>query len=641
MLNAVRIWILLSTLLVASGWVLSAFHQLNCAGYGVVLALAAGGLFAWMRKSGWRPRNNLAQLLQKFKRRFKRPAPLLFLMLALMVFTAGALYVSQNNDSCEYRIPRVWHWLAEGRWHWIHTLDFRMNVAGCNFEWLAAPLMLFTKHDRCLFLANWVSLMMMPGLIYSVFTRLQVRRHVAWWWMWFLPSGLCYVLQARSDVNDSFAVVYALASVDFALRAREKNRVSDLWLSLLAVALLTGAKQTDLPLALPWLIAVLPGWRLAKAYMPATLGICAVALLVSVVPLSYFNYEHTGNWMGFPKTSTFWKLESPSALWCLVGNAFCLPLQNLLPPYFPFFNHWNSGMEHFLQTSFGSHFRAFEAFGRLGRAASETNAGIGLWIVLLTGISVCTAKIYGGVRQPPANGGLKWLRWTPYVSLLIFMAKVDTYANARQMAPYYVFLFPAILVANGHSVLVRKKWWQWSGLMVMLLTAGMLVVARDRPLFPAESILVPLKEKHPQWKFLSKAWDSYACRLATDVQRNAFRDAIPAQEKVLGYATVRGEEEPGQWVPFGRRRVERVLPDDDPRDVQAKGIHYVLVDSSGLGLLQMTIGDWTNRFDGVLVGSLQYESSPGEFDQDYLVRLNAPGDEQTNGAGVSGPVPPH
>jgi len=222
-LNAVRIWILLSTLLVSSGWILSAFGELNGSGYGVVFALAAVAFIFWQRKNGWRPRKNPAQLLQKFKRRFRRPAPLLFLLLTVMTLIGAALYAPQNNDSNEYRIPRVWHWLAEGHWHWIRTLDFRMNAAGCDFEWLVTPLMLFSRHDRLLFLVNWMSFLMLPGLIYSVFTRWQVRPRVAWWWMWILPSGWCYVMQANSEINDSFAVIYALASVDFALRAREKN----------------------------------------------------------------------------------------------------------------------------------------------------------------------------------------------------------------------------------------------------------------------------------------------------------------------------------------------------------------------------------------------------------------------------------
>jgi hypothetical protein len=51
----------------------------------------------------------------------------------------------------------------------------------------------------------------------------------------------------------------------------------------------------------------------------------------------------------------------------------------------------------------------------------------------------------------------------------------------------------------------------------------------------------------------------------------------------------------------------------------------------------MTIGDWTNRFDGVLIDALQYEADPGTTSEDYLVRLNPPTD-RTVSPGFSRPV---
>lgn len=624
MLTLVRFWIGLSALLVASGWILSAVNQLNRAGYGIVLVLVVLGLVDWRQRGGRHPKKTAAQWFKKFRRRFQRCAPVLFLILALMSLLGGLWYVSINNDSNEYRLPRVWHWLAEGHWHWIHTLDFRMNAAGCNFEWLGAPLMLFSRYDHFLFLINWASYLMLPGLVFSVFIRLGVRSRVAWWWMWLLPSGFCYAMQAGSDVNDGLAAVYALASVDFALRARERNSRGDLWLSILAVALLTGVKQTDLPLALPWLVAVIPGWRLIKSRGPATLGICLLAVLISALPLAFLNYHYAGNWLGLPTASPFWKTQPGSPLWSVVGNAFCLPAQNLIPPYFPS-HRWNEAMAHFLQTPWGSHFRAFESFGFIaGRGASEFNAGIGLWIFILTALSAGVAGLGG--RSTRVNDHRAWLRWSPFLSLLVFMATVTTFENARQMAAYYVLLFPALLVSGRHEKLVRKRWWQWSGLMAMLLTAGMLIMARNRPLFPAENILSRLKEQYPQSHFLAALEDSYGSRLSIERGRNAFRETIPAQEPVLGYATVRGAQEAGQWLPFGHRRVERVLPDDSPASLQAKGIHFVLVDSDGLGLLNLTISDWTNRFGGAVVDSMEFKPTPGTTITNYLVRLNPPGE---------------
>ena len=56
--------------------------------------------------------------------------------------------------------------------------------------------------------------------MFSVFTRLGVRRRVAWSWMWLVPTGYCFLLQAGSIGNDLFGAPFALAAVDFALRAK-------------------------------------------------------------------------------------------------------------------------------------------------------------------------------------------------------------------------------------------------------------------------------------------------------------------------------------------------------------------------------------------------------------------------------------
>ena len=262
MLPLVRAWILLSTLLVSAGWVLSLCHQLNPVGYAVYFALAT---IAWRSRPKRQPgdwRGQLARTVRQFLRPGRRPIVWLYYVLALMSMLGGLLYVSTDGDGLAYRIPRVMHWLWQAQWCWIRTQDLRMNIAGNGFEWLCAPIILFTHTDRWVFLINAFSYLLLPGLIFSVFVRLGVRPRVAWWWMWLLPSGWCYVMQAGSCHNDSYAVIYALASVDLALRARERQNPTDWWLALLAAALATSVKQTDIPLVLLWLVAAWPGRRL-------------------------------------------------------------------------------------------------------------------------------------------------------------------------------------------------------------------------------------------------------------------------------------------------------------------------------------------------------------------------------------------
>src|SRR5205814_4382414 len=109
-------------------------------------------------------------------------------------------------------------------------------------------------------------------------------RRVAWQWMWIFPAGYSFLLQAGSAGNDTFPTVYALAAIHFALRAKKTGRASDLWLSALSAALLTGAKASNLPLLLPWAIAVLPLFGLLRQKFAGNVIIAVICLAISFLP---------------------------------------------------------------------------------------------------------------------------------------------------------------------------------------------------------------------------------------------------------------------------------------------------------------------------------------------------------------------
>jgi hypothetical protein len=633
-LNAVRIWILLSTLLVGSGWILSAFHELNRTGYGIVFALAAIAMILWQRKNQWRPQKTPAQLWRKFLKRFKHAAPLLFLTLVLLSLAAGALYAPSNGSSTQYRIPRVMHWLAAGHWYWLHMYDSRNNIAGCNFEWLFGPVILWTHTDRFLFLFNWLAFLLLPGLVYSVFTRLGVRPRVAWWWMWLLPSGWCFIVQAGSTVNDAFGTAYALAAVDFALRARENRRAGDAWLALLAAALVTGVKQTNLPLALPGLIVLWPVARVLLRRPLVSLAVAALAMLVSALPMIVMDWLHTGNWAGV--TANSWgKIELQSPFWGIVGNIFCLSAQNLKPPVFPFVNTWDAAMKHFLQTSLGAHFNGFESFGHLTFGTGEDSTALGAGISLLLLISLfaarrCrrTANAAGAARNP--DWTLRLLRWTPWLLLLVFMAKDGAYGNGRHLAPYYIFLFPSLLLSPGQSAVVRRRWWQILALLVMVVGVMVVVVSRDRPLFPSQTIIGWLQAKHPDSHFISHVALTYS--EVPDFERNRvlLRQILPAGERVLGYCVLGysgkdGLLESSVWLPFGQRRVRDILPGDDLDQPPLSEIHYVVIEKNVSLKTQDTLPLWLARHNGVVVTQWTFVANPYEPPHKfYLVHLERP-----------------
>jgi hypothetical protein len=617
MLNFVRFWILLSALLVSAGWILSALHQLNRIGYGIVFALAGIAFFLWQSKTGWRPKKTPAQLLQKFRRRCRRPAPLIFFILASLALLSGILYPPLNGDAEAYRLPRVLHWLWAGQWHWIHAFDARLNVAACGFEWLSAPLFLFTRTDRFLFLINWVSFLLLPGLIFSVLTRLQVRPRVAWWWMWLLASGWCFVLQAGSIANDSFAAIYILAAVNLALRAREKKSVADLWLSLLAAALVTGVKQTNLPLALLWLIAAWPGVRLFWTRPMGSFIIAAFALLISIVPTSILNYEHYGTWLPLEVAGFHSARLILDPFWGVIGNAFCIPLQNLLPPFFPWLGAWSAAMRHFLQTPFGAHFATFEDFGALRAGVGEVNAGLGLGIFFLTAISFLAARRIKNNSPHSNDATVRWLRVMPWLLLLVFMAKDGAFQNARQLAPYYVFFFPVILARPGQIDLVRRRWWRSLGLLTLALAVGLLIIDSYRPLFPAQNIFARLQADHPGSKSLLLLAKAYGFEPALENQKRRVAAALPPDE-VIGYASSYDRFEPCLWLPLGQRRVERVLPDDPPAELRRKKIRHVVFEE----LPGQPLDQWLKKFDGEIEKIIVPEKNfTDQIATLYLVRL--------------------
>src|SRR5262249_25021350 len=140
-----------------------------------------------------------------------------------LCLVGGILYGPTNYDAISYRIPRTLDWLDAHHWHWIHVRDARLNTRPCGFEWLMAPFFVFLRTDRLLFLINFISFLLLPRLLFQLLMLMGVRRRVAWNWMWLAPSGYCFVLQAPSVSNDTFAAVYALAAMVFALRAWQEG----------------------------------------------------------------------------------------------------------------------------------------------------------------------------------------------------------------------------------------------------------------------------------------------------------------------------------------------------------------------------------------------------------------------------------
>ena len=164
-------WILLAALLNAAGWLLSALHALNPVGYAVVFGLALAAAWRWPDELGVTALRRIS--FRRWRRRCRRFFPVAFFVIAGLALLGGILHAPNNYDALAYRMPRVLHWLAAEQWHWINTDFVRLNTRAPGYEWLMAPIMLFLQSHRLVFLIGIISLLLLPGLVFSLFTRLE------------------------------------------------------------------------------------------------------------------------------------------------------------------------------------------------------------------------------------------------------------------------------------------------------------------------------------------------------------------------------------------------------------------------------------------------------------------------------------
>ena len=632
MTNAIAIWIWLCAYLNCAGWFLSAIHQLNAAGYAIALAIGVAALWAWKIRDAKEPGSKTklfsAGTLQKWFRRFRKPFPFAFLTLSFMIFLGGAIYAPNNYDALAYRLPRVLHWLADDQWHWIHTIFPRVNNRACGMEWLSAPVMALSGSDRLLFLINLISFLFLPGLLFSLLTRLGVRRRAAWHWMWIFPTGYCFVLQAGSISNDAFAAPYALAAIDFALRAKISRRPRDFFSSVLAAALLTSAKTGNLPLLLPWAIAILPSLKFFLQRPVATAAICFIAIFSSFLPSAAFNEHHYHDWSGLSVEALV--VHGNPAI-RTSANLALLTIINLTPPVFPQADQWN----HFVQKTLPPDWQLKlqqtltepPAAGLQAQQMQiEEGAGLGFGITLFLAVSVVIAAVSS--RKWPALFDSRETVWktaiilSPWISTFALITQSEVYAVGRVLAPYYALLLPFLLGFPAHEQLVKKFAWRAGAFLVFMLAAGLVIICPARPLFPAKTILDALQARHPGSSQLARAEEVYSVYRDRGDAFATVVNTLPPGLKVLGFVTY-DDPETSLWQPFGSRRVIHVRPDDTPEYLKSRGVEYILAKDELFGKQFPAFGDWLKQMNAQVVQKihLNLRASGGAADW-QMVKLN-------------------
>jgi hypothetical protein len=563
---AIDVWILLSSSLILTGWLLSISHQFTAQGYALWLG-ASALILAWY----WRQFRSSAQTqifsLARLRTRLRKFLPAAFLSLALLALTGGLLYEPNNHDGLSYRIPRVLHWLTHGSWFWTGNSDTRMDTRSVGFEFLSVPFLALLHTDRLIFLWNWTGFLFLPALIFQLSRRLGASGRVAWNWMWLAPSAYGIVLQAGSIGNDSIAGVFFLASLVLAT-GRQPVPFRDLAFSALAMAICAGIKSTNILWALPWLCVILPQTKTLLRRPWLTTSLLLVCLGLSSVPIWLSNQLRCGDWTG-EKAEVTTSPEKPNTVANptvgIVGNLILLGIQNSAPPVWPFVYQTTDFVRSSLPKPFVvSLSKSFEGgFQDLAirELPQEEGAGLGLGLTILSFLALFAAI---GTRPwkitPPSPAlGIAWL--ATLVSILIYSSKMAIGCPARIILPALMFLIVGFSVLPNQCWLVRSRLWRWSAFFALASSILVLILTPSRPLVP-HGIMVKLAQKLSLPLSLNKrifnVYETYGRRA------RAFSPlliAVSPGTRVLGY-TGGVALEAALWKPYGDHSIIFVPPAD-------------------------------------------------------------------------------
>ena len=560
---------------------LSAWHQLNRAGYVVVFALGWIGLWLWSRQTG-RPLFSLAGW-PKLRRRFRRSFPLAFLLLATLAFLGGVLHGANNYDAMAYRTPRVLHWLVAEQWQWIHTDFQRLNTRTAGFEWLTAPQFLFLHTDHLVFLLNVVAFLFLPGRVFAILTRLGVRRRAAWHWMWLFPTGYGYVLQAGSVANDMFGALLAMAALEFALRASREKTLPLIWTAGVAAGLMTAVKAFNLLLLLPWGIAILPALPRLLRRPIASLAVMLFAVSASMVPTCILNVKSSGEWTGAKAEGV--PVSGGNYLLCPPLLGVNLLINNFAPPICPFNKAWEAFVQRNLPAGFkeqveGKFEKGLTKF-QIPELQAEETAGLGCGLSLLL-LALLIRKLRARELRPAKIFTLTTLvplgGWACFG---VFLLRVGLSGPARFLLPFYLLLLVPLMAGPAAGGIFQLRRWRWAAYGIFLVAGLLVVLSPQRVLWPATTVLRSLDAEHSPVRLLNRAWNVYSVYGGRENSFGPLVAQLPPDANPLGFVTF-DEPEAALWRPFGSRQILHVRADDLPADLHARHLKYVLVSESFL-----------------------------------------------------------
>ena len=515
-------------------------------------------------------------------RRILYPPLLLWFVIAFAILVGSVIHPPSNYDAFSYRVPRMLHWLAESRWHWINGPDSRYDFMAPLWEINALPLLALSGSDRLLFLPNFLCFLVLPGLIFTTFLKLGISPRTSRLCMWVLPSGYAVILQAGSLGSDLMGAVFFLVSLHFLLRWPKEGKNDHFLLSCITMGFSTATKVSNLVFGLPWLLLLLPQWPLLRQKKGAFLACLVLGAFTSFLPFGAWNVMH-GSGFAVSKDSAQ-SIAAGSPPICLFGNSILFLVQNAAPPVFPLASKVQDCVDKVIPPAILTRLQdGFEGKFELGvrELVTEDVAGLGVGVtgfILILFLIRLTSS--GNPFRDRGSQSLRLLGIGMAGAIAVIFMKTSMISISRILLPAYIPV--AAVLVNGAAITryAGRRWVVFLACAAQLSGLCVLALNPARPLIPVIAISRHfLPDSSPLRHRLESVYTTFAGR---STALTPVAEALPPDVKIISFVYKADTLETGLWKPFGSRKVTPVKAKDALRAGYVFPTRYVVVQERGV-----------------------------------------------------------
>jgi hypothetical protein len=607
-----KVFILLCAAFILAGWFLSILGQL--AGLGYLFAIPIFFIALWKICGGSNLTSHAAFKIRW--RRYKSIIPFSFLTVFALCTIGAITHPPNNYDFLTYRLSRIFHWLESGQWHWISTINPRMNYSGPNAEWILSPLFTLLQSDKLYFIPNIFAFSLLPSAIFLIFRGMGISGRAAWWAMWIVPSAYCFVSQAGSAGNDFLGASFFIISLAFLFRAKKTGEFGWAGMSVLAISICTGIKASNLPLGLVWIVAAWPTLSIFFISWKKSVVVAILAIFCSFIPIAALNTIHSGSWKGSGSSDE--NLVAKSPLGGLAGNIILTVAGCIQPPVLPAPAPINRFLNESLPESVVNLLnRDFPRFIlKLGELPNEEGAGLGVGVAGILVLGLMTIPLFK-IRSNETyfNRLGLFIFIANFVALSAYMVLMASESAARLLTPYYFIALALPFAILGNSDLLKSKIWKSGVFLVMASSMIIPLTTPSRPILP----IAQLAEYFlPESNLANRINEVYAVYANRSDNLAPVRNLLPEDANRIGFISSGDDSEVSLWKPYGSKRsVVHIIPGRPfPEDLDA-----LVVSKHGLQIF----------FDGDL-------SQIVEFDDYYKLGWNKIGTKMITSKVQEGPI---